>query len=86
MSQPHTFTLKALRRSIGKRVDTTSNGGTGFTTVPDGYEDADIELVVDVEKLARLLGERAMKNKTNRSSIAWGFVKAYARNRKRIPQ
>lgn len=82
MSQPHTFTLKALRRPLSRKVET----GTGFHTVPDGEEMADIEITIDVEKLARRLGVRAMKNKTGRATIAWGLVRVKALAKARVAQ
>lgn len=79
------YILKGLRRDIGKRVDTTSNGGRGFTTVPDGHEIADVELTVDPDALARRLGVKAMKNTRGFSTIAWGLIKVRVTNRKRVP-
>lgn len=80
------FTLKALRRDIGKRVDTFDGAGVknGWTTKPDGYELGDIELVIDVDQLARVLGAKAMKNTGGRSSIAWGLVVAKVTKRQRV--
>lgn len=74
-----TFTLKNLRRVLHKH----NKIGRGFTTVPDGHELADIELVVDLEALARRIGIRAMRSKAGKSSMAYGLIKARVTRRER---
>lgn len=76
------YTYKSLRREVSKKVHTED--GRGMKTVPDGYETADLEIVIDVEGLAKRLGIRAMKNRSSVAVLCWGLVKVKATNRKRI--
>lgn len=81
MSHLATFTLKDLRRDIGKRWET----GTGFTTKPDGHELGDIELTIDLESVARLLGRKAMRNSRGKSTVMDGKIVARVVKRTRVP-
>lgn len=79
MASHHVATVK-LRRRVGKCVPVTPPG-TGWMTVPDGYEEADIEIHVDVDKLVKALGLRAMESKSGRSALQSGAVVVKAVNR-----
>lgn len=76
-----TYTLKALYQTRTRKVET--DDGRGMRTIPDGSETADIELTIDLDAIARRLGSKAMRNKTNRASMMWGLVKVKASNRRR---
>lgn len=86
MGNKSSFTLKGLRREIGKRVPTEAHGhhGAGFKTVPDGHETADVEIMIDVETIARQMGSKAMKSKVGRSKAMHGAIVVYLTNRKRV--
>lgn len=72
---------KDVRRPMRKTVNEPSGG---FSSIPDGYETSDIEVVVDMGKLARHLGPRAMRNKRGFSLYIEGIVTVTVRNRRRI--
>lgn len=72
---------KGVRRQLRKRVALQT--GTGFTTEPDGYEVADIEVFVDLAQIGRALGTRAMENKSGRCRYMEGAVLVSVLNRKR---
>lgn len=65
--------FQGVRRELCKRQD-LSDGRTGFTTVPDGYEVADVEIEVDLNSLVRRLGPQAMANKNGTSKYLHGCV------------
>jgi hypothetical protein len=79
------YILKGLRRPVSKKVavDPGPHGATGFAYRVIGYETFDVELVIDLDGIARDLGQRAGNNKSNKAIGLSGLVKAYARNRKR---
>lgn len=80
-----TWTMRGIRRDVGKKVETHHEGRVnGWTTVPDGYELADVELSIDLEEVARRLGVKAMKNKSGRASMMWGLVSVKVTKRQRV--
>ena len=85
MGNRSSFTLKGVRREITKMVRHDHATGHTIRSEPDGYETADIEVIVDLEAIANVLGRKAMKNRNSRASSLHGLVKVYASNKKRIP-
>lgn len=77
----HVFKGTATR-DMRKRAPLT-NGGIGFTTVPDGKETGAVSLLVDVDKILSTLGKRALENKTNRASALHGAIVVLVTERKR---
>lgn len=75
--------IKGIRRELRKRVP-LAGPGTGFTTEPDGEEEADLEVVVDMAWIAQKLGHRAMKNKTGRARYLGGAVIVNVVRRERV--
>lgn len=63
-----------IRRQLRKKVPVSGEGSTGFTTVPDGYEEAVIDVDVDLAAIARLLGTKAMGNSKGVSKYLQGLV------------
>lgn len=45
-------------------------------TVPDGYKSGVVELTIDIDKLAKLLGQKALGSSGGRSQMAKGCIKA----------
>jgi len=76
---------KDVRRDLKKRV-TLADGSKGFTTEPDGYELADIEVVVDLPSIARRLGLKALANKSGRARYLDGDVIVNVVRRTRFPE
>lgn len=72
-------------RDIGKKVATTSNGGVGWTTIPDGREVANITIDIDVAALLKWLGPKAMRNKARKTKLAGGDIVVRATNIRRVP-
>lgn len=79
-----TETIKGLRRDLRKRVPLEN--GNGFTTVLDGHEFVDVEVVVDMEAIARRLGSRAAASKRDRSTALNGAVVVNVLRRQRVPR
>jgi len=77
-----THTLTGYRHEIRKKVFT--DGGRGMHHAPDGYELCDITLSVDMDKLARALAAKVVKNKTGRAVIAFGSCVAKVTKRNRV--
>lgn len=76
---------KGLRRNLTKRAPIdTSKGSIGYGTVPDGCEEADINLTIDLDAIAARLGLKAMKNKTGKAKMMNGLIVAQAVNRRRV--
>lgn len=74
MSNGHArWVFKNVRTPARKRVPLTS--GSGFSTVPNGEVVADVELTIDLQRLALLLGRRAMKTLGKTSTLAGGLIK-----------
>lgn len=73
---------KDVRRPMRKRVPLER--GEGFSTAPDGYEECDVEVIVDLAALARHLGPRAMLNSKGISRYIEGNVIITVRNRRRV--
>lgn len=78
-------TVRNIRRDLTKRQE-FEPPRIGHTTVPDGYEIADIEITADLEAIARRLGIKAMRNKSGKATALHGLVKVYVSNSKRFPQ
>lgn len=64
--------IKGIRRELRKRVPL--DRGEGFSTVADGHEVADIEVIVDMAKIACNYGTKAMANKSGRTRYMHGAV------------
>lgn len=62
--------VKGIRRRLTRKTQSEH----GFAWVPDGFEVADIEVVVDLAQIARHLGAQAMANKSGRSRYMKGAV------------
>ena len=73
MPSPTIQVFKGIARDLRKRVP-LSGAGEGFTTVADGREIAEIEVIVDLAQIARDLGPRAMANRSGRSRYMGGAV------------
>lgn len=70
-------TKHEVKFEIRKRVPLAVRPGqmaTGFTTVPDGFMIGEVRVSVDHERLAKLLGPRAIKSKGRRAVLAGGIV------------
>ena len=78
-----TFCRRITRR-IDKKMPTKD--GRGFMTVPDGSESAYIEMEVDIDRLLNYLGEKAMRNCSNKAVGLRGMLVARATKRERTPQ
>lgn len=74
MTSTASHRVDGFRRQLRKRVPVTGEGHTGFTTIPDGYEVAVIECDVDLERIIRDLGTRAMSNSRGISKYMSGAV------------
>lgn len=61
---------------VTKRVST--NEGRTLSWLPDGTLSGEITLKIDHEKLARLLGPRALRSKAKRATLAFGAIVATA--------
>lgn len=72
-----------IRRQLRKRVP-VSESGTGFTTVPDGYEEAVVDVDVDMAAIAKLLGSKAMGSKRGVSKYMNGLVTVRVVSRARV--
>lgn len=84
-----TFILKGLKRPLSKMVpiDPSGQAGvSGYTSRPDGFQIADIEVTVDLETIAREWGLRAMKNKSGMAKALHGDVVVRVSNRRRIAE
>lgn len=67
------WVFKGVRTPKRKRLQMA--GRAGFTSVADGYLIADVELTVELARLAQFLGARAIKNSRRRCSLAGGLIK-----------
>lgn len=79
-----TVTFKDHRREVGRGVHTKTATSETYSTVPDGYELADITVTVDLAALARQMAVKAMKNTSGRSKCAHGAVVVTATNKRRV--
>lgn len=79
-----TEVFKGVRREVRKRV--ALQGGKGFTTVSDGHQVADIEVVIDIEQIARYYGPRAMGNRRGRCRFMHGAVTINVLNVKHVKE
>lgn len=79
-----TYSLRGVRRNLRKRD--LSAGPGNFRTIPDGHEIGDIELTIDLDLIARELGEKAMHNKTGRAVKFSGLIVARVVKRERFAQ
>lgn len=75
------ITKISLRREMRKH--TRPEHGRGFTSIPDGFEHADIEVTADLDAIARELGLRAMGNKSGKTKYLHGLIVVTATNRRR---
>lgn len=72
MIAKHKATVRVQAR---KRVPFPgASGATGFTTVPDGENVGSILVTVDLQRLAALLGPKAMRSKRRVSKIQGGII------------
>lgn len=74
-----TSVTRHLSRELRKKVET----GSGFCSVPDGIEIADVTLSIDMDALCQVIGYRAMKNKTGKAKYFGGLIVAKVANRQR---
>ena len=70
---------------LTKRVATNEGGRTFISWVPDGTLSGDIVLAIDEAKLAKLMGPRALRSKSKKSTLAGGAIVARATNLVRQP-
>jgi hypothetical protein len=82
MSRVHCFSGE-LRRARSKKVATLD--GRGWTSAPDGYETAKLEIEIDLDAIIRDIGERAMRSKRNTARGLSGAIKVKAVDRRREP-
>lgn len=75
--------IPAFSRNASRRED--HEGGRGYSLVPDGHEYADIEVSLDLERLLRALGPKAMVSKARKSSGVNGAIEVRAVNVRRVP-
>lgn len=61
-----------VRRDLRRRAPLEN--GVGYTTIPDGHEIADVEIIVDLPALVKRLGPQAMANKSGTSKYLSGLV------------
>lgn len=80
MSRVHCFRGE-YRIARGKKVATLD--GRGWTSAPDGYESATIELEIDIDAILRHVGERAIRSSRSRAGAMSGAIKAKAIDRRR---
>lgn len=79
------YTFKGrVSRPIRKRAP-LEGGGVGFTTVPNGREDADATVEVDVDAILRNIGPQALGNRSGVSKFMHGAVVVRVSNRKHTP-
>lgn len=62
------FTIKHEKR----RLVPVTPPAIGTTSVHEGYEDVQVEIIVDYSKLSRLFGLKAIRAKSGRATIASG--------------
>lgn len=62
--------VRDVRRQLRKKVET----GHGMTTVPDGYEEGDVEITINFGKIAMYIGADAFKNKSGKAICLHGAV------------
>lgn len=77
------FTIRGM--SVPKRKKVPLEGGRGHTTVYDGVTQFDVELIVDEGQLARMLGPKAVRNKTRRAKLGRGAIICVVKNEKKVP-
>jgi hypothetical protein len=79
------FILKGLTREVRKMVRTDDGNGRIFSRAETvGTESADIEVEVDMDYLARALGEKALKSKHSKSKAQHGAIRVRAVNRRMV--
>lgn len=88
MTQPIKIRISGVRRLVRKKVHKNGIHENGCkwestSSVPDYYEVGEIELTADLQALAKRLGEKAMGNRSGRSTAAWKHLTARVTSRKR---
>lgn len=66
-------------QNVQRRITAKRSAADG-STLPTGSETADIVVGIDIEKLARLLGPKAMRSKQRKSVLQYGAITVQARN------
>lgn len=86
MSKLGTYLYTAeISRRRSKRVETTSNGGVGWTSIPDGMEYGIAHVEIDVSAIVNQLGMKALQNKSGKAIALGGCVKVKISDRRRAP-
>lgn len=58
------------------QVTEHENGSKSWLSVPDGHKQGTIELLIDIEALAAVLGRKALGNKSGKAGMASGRIQA----------
>jgi hypothetical protein len=79
--------FQGVRRPMRKKVPVAgaSDRVFGHTSVPDGFEEANIEITVNLDEILRMYGQAAMGTKSGRSKLLKGAVIVRVLDRIRIP-
>jgi len=78
-----TVMVRTNRIAVWKRVALAS-GGTGFRSEADGFEEGEVVIEVDLDKLFIRLAGKAMRNRNRQASLGDGAVRARAQNVRRV--
>ena len=86
MATPSSTRKVKVRRALTKRVYRYDEQGRqrGFTTVPDGFEEATIQLCVDYQALTEWLKDRALNSKAGKATACGGAIEARVKERRRV--
>ena len=76
--------FKGIRRNLARGVITKTETSESWSSVPDGYEVCDVEVIVDMAEIARTFGRKAMANKSGRSRYMGGAVIVNVLTRTRV--
>lgn len=78
-----TLIVSTQRIQLWKKAPT--EGGSGYRSEADGFQDGDVMIEVDVEKLFKKLAGRAMRNRNGTASLAEMAVRARVIERRKVP-
>jgi hypothetical protein len=76
--------LRDMRRRLFRRVHTKTDTSETWSSVPDGYEVGDVELTIDLDKIARIVGPHTLGNKTGRSTGYHGAIRGRVVGRRKV--
>jgi hypothetical protein len=65
-----------LNVPVSRTVVTEDSGSKSWRSVPDGHKQGTVELLIDIEALAAVLGRKALKNKSGKASMGVGLIQA----------